>query len=123
MYSKQKQNYFAFQASGKWIGFYIKCKERHPFEVDLSFTSETVSGEGVDSIGTFSISGTWKVSNGEIKFSKIYHNAHSVDYIGVIRNSARSISGTYSSGGHSDIFSMSLENTQFLTPDISTIFR
>ena len=94
--------------SGVWSGFYLQHKEKHQFDMKLTFHegSHAVLGtcqDGVNDLGLdfADIRGTWDmVEEGEeclkISLTKLYRGKHSVDYTGFCYlNNIHIISGYY----------------------------
>ena len=81
--------------SGRWVGFFLdkRVPGRHPMELLLTFASGTITGEGRDFVGTFSIRGRYDLSDGSCHWSKRYHGKHDVFYRGF--NEGKGIWGTW----------------------------
>ncbi|CAC5424568.1 unnamed protein product [Mytilus coruscus] len=92
--------------NGHWSGFYNQHNRQHQFELDIAFLEEKVTGEGIDKIGKFTITGTLDVSSRSIEFSKQYTGAHSVEYSGHLSLDGCKMDGQYNVGGSSDKFTM-----------------
>jgi hypothetical protein len=69
--------------SGPWVGFYnYRPGDRHRMDLQLEFTNGQMTGEGIDDIGRFVISGRYDVANRECHWTKSYVGAHDVFYHG-----------------------------------------
>merc|ERR1712072_4731 len=66
----------------RWSGYYMQGPERHDMLLQLSIGNFGVFGNGYDSVGAFSISGTYNSYNGHTEFTKYYYGEHSVQYRG-----------------------------------------
>ncbi|XP_063406891.1 uncharacterized protein LOC134690774 [Mytilus trossulus] len=93
--------------NGHWSGFYKQHNRQHQFELDIAFLEGNVTGEGIDTIGQFTIAGTWDVSSRSIQFRKQYKGAHCVDYSGQLSTDGCKMDGQYNIGGSTDKFTMS----------------
>jgi hypothetical protein len=81
--------------SGAWTGFYLQywMPGRHKTEVDLFWQNGTVTGDGYDRVGPYTISGTYDTATGECEWTKQYTGRHAVAYRGV--NNGQGISGVW----------------------------
>jgi hypothetical protein len=81
--------------SGKWIGFFLdrRIPGRHSMELTLTFSVGTMTGDGRDRVGTFTIDGKYEVADGKCEFVKRYVKAHAIDYRGF--NEGKGIWGTW----------------------------
>lgn len=81
--------------SGPWKGYFLYGHDttRHAMELRLHFCSGIMSGEGADSVGSFSIVGNYDVETGHCQWVKQYHGRHSVHYRGF--NEGKGIWGTW----------------------------
>lgn len=81
--------------SGKWIGFFLdrRIPGRHSMELTLTFSAGTMTGDGRDRVGTFTIDGKYEVADGKCEFVKRYLKAHAIDYRGF--NEGKGIWGTW----------------------------
>lgn len=70
--------------SGKWTGFFLQrlIPGRHMMELLLTFSQETMTGEGRDAVGNFIIRGQYTLLDGKCHFSKRYVGKHDVSYQG-----------------------------------------
>jgi hypothetical protein len=71
--------------SGPWTGFYVysaRPQRRHRMDLDLTFASGRVAGDGLDDIGRFLIRGSYDVGAGDCHWVKTYVGAHRVFYRG-----------------------------------------
>lgn len=66
-----------------------------------------MTGEGIDTIGQFTITGTLDISSRSIQFRKQYKGAHCVDYSGQLSPDGCKMDGHYNIGGSTDKFTMS----------------
>jgi hypothetical protein len=81
--------------SGKWIGFFLdrRIPGRHSMELTLTFSAGTMTGDGRDRVGNFTIDGKYEVVDGKCEFVKRYVKAHAIDYRGF--NEGKGIWGTW----------------------------
>lgn len=81
--------------SGKWTGFYIYHgrPEKHAMELLLAFGGGTMTGEGRDPVGEFTVKGRYHIDDGACHFTKQYPRKHCVAYSGY--NEGRGIWGTW----------------------------
>ncbi|MBY0523469.1 MAG: hypothetical protein K2R98_08715 [Gemmataceae bacterium] len=81
--------------SGPWTGFFLQklVPGRHLMELHLMFQQGTISGEGRDWVGHFTVRGRYEVADGRCRFHKRYHGKHDVFYQGF--NEGRGIWGTW----------------------------
>jgi hypothetical protein len=70
--------------SGPWTGFYNYGvgTGRYRMDLSLAFSNGTMSGDGVDNVGRFLISGHYDNQSGECSWTKTYIGAHDVYYRG-----------------------------------------
>ena len=70
--------------AGPWTGFYNygDGTGRHRMDLVLSFANGAISGDGIDDIGPFLISGHYDGKGGEYHWTKSYIGAHDVFYRG-----------------------------------------
>jgi hypothetical protein len=62
-------------------------------DLALTFSAGTLMGDGMDSVGEFSIKGRYDLQSGEVTFHKRYLRRHSVFYRGF--NEGKGIWGTW----------------------------
>jgi hypothetical protein len=81
--------------SGPWTGFYLQywMPGRHQTDLDLSWSNGTITGEGRDKAGAFTIDGTYDTTTGRCEWTKQYIGRHAVTYRGV--NDGRGIWGVW----------------------------
>jgi hypothetical protein len=81
--------------SGPWTGFFLQplVPGRHQMELRLTFQGGTMTGEGRDWVGHFTISGRYNVQDGRCHWTKRYLGRHSVYYSGF--NEGKGIWGTW----------------------------
>jgi hypothetical protein len=70
--------------SGPWTGFYNYGvgSGRHRMDLSLTFANGNISGDGIDGVGRFVITGRYDGTGGECYWTKSYIGAHDVDYRG-----------------------------------------
>jgi hypothetical protein len=70
--------------SGPWTGFFLQkaVPGRHLMELRLQFHAGTVTGEGRDWVGDFTIRGRYTIDNGRVHWQKRYVAKHDVYYRG-----------------------------------------
>ncbi len=69
--------------SGPWVGFWIqRGMGKQKMSLSLTFIDGHVTGEGRDVVGRFSFVGTYDLTNGHVRMTKYYQNAHNVEYEG-----------------------------------------
>ena len=81
--------------SGEWVGFYTYSgrTRKHRMDLILDFNNGRISGEGMDDIGEFLITGTYSPKTMECSWSKDYIGRHTVFYDGYGEN--KGIWGTW----------------------------
>lgn len=81
--------------TGEWRGFYVQpdSRQRHKMELLLEFAQEEISGMGDDSVGEFTIKGTYDTRTGQCWWTKQYVGQHRVLYEG--RTNGRGIIGQW----------------------------
>jgi len=83
--------------SGPWTGFYNYYPgDRHRMELQLTFGSGCMSGDGTDDVGPFLIKGRYDAGNLECHWTKSYLGAHDVFYRGF--REGKGIWGTWEIG-------------------------
>jgi len=65
-----------------WAGFFMQGGNRTDMQFGLCISGSSVTGNGCDSVGAFSVSGRYDQGSGDIDFTKYYYGAHSVNYKG-----------------------------------------
>jgi len=87
--------------SGPWIGYYLyqATGARHRQELTLHFGGGAMTGEGLDDVGLFVISGRYDAANRELWWTKRYRGSHDVSYRGF--REGRGIWGTWEIRGFS----------------------
>jgi hypothetical protein len=81
--------------SGRWTGFFLQ-KElpgRHLMELLMTFRQGTLTGEGRDWVGPFTLRGQYTVADGKCYWTKRYLGRHDVFYQGF--NEGKGIWGTW----------------------------
>ena len=68
--------------SGEWVGYWLEGGSRCRQDLVLNFRSGVLSGSGGDSVGAFSIRGSYDVESREVTWTKKYLGAHDVYYRG-----------------------------------------
>ena len=80
--------------SGAWRGFYrYGASDRHRMQLDLLFSRGILTGDGVDDVGSFLISGSYDQESGACRWNKTYIGAHDVRYSGA--RDGNGIAGTW----------------------------
>ena len=81
--------------SGAWTGFFLQywLPGRHQTDLSLSWSGGTITGEGRDRVGSFTIDGTYDTTTGRCEWTKQYVGRHSVAYRGM--NDGRGIWGVW----------------------------
>ena len=82
--------------SGRWTGFYLERGARRGQDLDLSFVSGRMHGDGWDRIGRFVITGRYDGDTGAVRWTKSYLGAHDVHYTGF--RDGKGIWGTWTIG-------------------------
>jgi hypothetical protein len=83
--------------SGPWTGFYnYRASDRHRMDLQLSFASGILIGDGSDDVGRFLIKGRYDAANGECHWTKAYIGRHDVFYKGF--REGKGIWGTWEIG-------------------------
>jgi len=70
--------------SGRWTGFFTdkRLPGKQDMELMLEFELGRMTGTGRDRVGTFTINGTYQVTDGLCEFLKQYPGSHAVNYHG-----------------------------------------
>ena len=70
--------------SGPWTGFFLQplVPGRHLMELQLTFRTGTMTGEGRDWVGSFLIRGRYDLADGKCHWTKRYLAKHDVFYQG-----------------------------------------
>ena len=70
--------------SGPWTGFFLQplVPGRHLMELQLTFRTGTMTGEGRDWVGSFLIRGRYDLADGKCHWTKRYLGKHDVFYQG-----------------------------------------
>jgi len=70
--------------SGPWVGYFLQrlIPGRHRMDLRLSFRGGSMTGEGRDWVGSFSINGRYSVEDGQCVWTKHYFGKHDVFYRG-----------------------------------------
>jgi hypothetical protein len=71
--------------SGAWTGFFLQywIPGRHKTDLELIWRDGTVTGDGQDRAGVFTIDGTYDTATGRCEWTKKYIGRHTVRYRGV----------------------------------------
>jgi hypothetical protein len=83
--------------SGRWKGFWLQSAlaGRQYMSLHLTFAAGKITGSGSDTIGNFTIAGSYDLTGGRCSFVKSYIGQHSVDYAGCNQNDGLWIWGTW----------------------------
>ena len=69
--------------SGPWTGFYnYSPKDKHRMDLELTFASGKLSGDGNDDVGRFMLHGQYDAKSLECSWTKTYVGQHDVFYRG-----------------------------------------
>ncbi len=70
--------------SGPWVGFFTQpiLPGKHTMELKLTFSQGSMTGEGRDWVGRFSIRGQYNLDDGKCYWTKKYLGGHDVFYKG-----------------------------------------
>jgi hypothetical protein len=83
--------------SGRWTGFFLQAEGprpgRSPMELLLTFRNGTLTGEGRDWVGSFTLRGRYSVADGKCYWDKYYPGRHHIIYQGY--NEGKGIWGTW----------------------------
>src|SRR5262245_40617841 len=82
--------------SGPWSGYYlyVHAGSKHRMRLGLTFTADgKVSGEGIDDIAPFTITGFFDSDTNQARWTKAYIRQHAVEYRGIYNQ--RSICGDW----------------------------
>ncbi|HEU4339586.1 MAG TPA: hypothetical protein VFS19_05920 [Planctomycetota bacterium] len=93
-------------SSGLWDGYYEQYGGRHGQTMTLEFADGLMRGDGIDSIGAFTIEGEYRVDAGDVRVGwiKTYEGRHSVLYLGHLDNGR--IVGRWEIQGWGDKFAL-----------------
>ena len=94
-----------YEQGWTWKGYYEQYGSKHEMTCSLTFSQDgTVSGQGSDDIGRYTISGKMETSN-SFAFTKQYVGAHSVAYSGTVQwGDLPKLQGLWQLGGQSGGF-------------------
>ena len=68
--------------SGPWTGYYQQSGRQFRQDLDLQFTNGVMTGTGSDSLGRFTVHGSYGENGGEVRWTKRYFGRHRVFYRG-----------------------------------------
>jgi hypothetical protein len=71
--------------SGPWTGFYLMPHtgaKRHPTRLTITFAHGTLTGNGADAVGRFTVHGSYSTEDGKCRWVKHYLGKHDVFYSG-----------------------------------------
>ena len=69
--------------SGPWTGFYnYSPKDKHRMDLELTFASGKLGGDGNDDVGRFMLHGQYDEKSLECSWTKTYVGQHDVSYRG-----------------------------------------
>jgi len=70
--------------SGEWTGFFLQppSTARHWMQLRLTFQQGTLTGEGSDRVGAFTMDGGYELNDGRCWWTKRYTGRHDVSYSG-----------------------------------------
>lgn len=67
-----------------WKGYYVQCNQQHTMNLGavniIPGPGAIISGEGEDTVGKFSVSGSFSPNEPVCRFVKQYHGQHAVYY-------------------------------------------
>ena len=89
-----------------WTGQYSEGGKLYPFDLNLDIQGNTITGEGQDQVGTFTLLNGQVGPTGQVQFTKQYHEQHAVNYTGQLTKDGTSMSGMYSVGSSEGSFIM-----------------
>ena len=81
--------------SGKWVGFFLdkRLPGKHQMELILTFAAGRLTGDGRDRVGSFTVHGTYDLTDGKCEWVEQYVKAHAITYRGF--NEGKGIWGTW----------------------------
>jgi hypothetical protein len=68
--------------SGPWTGYYQHSGRRYRQDLELQFTNGVMTGTGSDSLGQFTVRGSYRANDGEVTWTKRYYGRPRVFYRG-----------------------------------------
>ena len=68
--------------SGEWVGFYQEAGSNRRQDLRLEFREGSIRGDGIDTVGHFTIRGGYDSEKREAWWTKQYLGGHSVSYRG-----------------------------------------
>ena len=73
-------------ASGEWAGHYEQGGAKYPQRMTLEFADGVIRGDGIDTVGSFSLEGGYGEVEGLLRLGwiKTYDGSHSVLYRGTL---------------------------------------
>ncbi len=95
--------------SGVWSGHYVERERAFPQRMTIELADGLVRGDGVDDLGTFTLDGEYRVDGASARLGwvKTYDGAHSVLYLGELRDEV--ITGSWSIGSARGTFRLEAE--------------
>ncbi|XP_063406273.1 protein jagged-1-like [Mytilus trossulus] len=92
---------------GVWPGYYVHNGVQYPWSMSIQFDANSISGGGSDSVGTFTIDGSWDPLSKDINFVKAY-TSHTVSYTGQVTADVCTMYGLYQVGSTTGAFNMTI---------------
>ena len=82
-----------------WGGFYVQCGSQHPMtfdKLDINLgPGGPIVGSGSDTVGAFTINGSFSPNAPVCRFTKQYQGQHAVYYEGTYNQTTKKIEGQY----------------------------
>ncbi|CAG2245951.1 unnamed protein product [Mytilus edulis] len=87
----------SYGRDGVWPGYYVHNGVQYPWSMSIQFDANSITGGGSDSVGTFTINGSWNPLSKDINFVKGY-TSHTVSYTGQVTANVCTMYGQYQVG-------------------------
>lgn len=95
-----------------WKGFYVQCGSQHPMtfsHLDINLgPNGPINGGGSDTVGVFTVTGSFSPNAPICRFTKQYQGAHAIYYEGTYDQGTNTISGHwgFKAGDNDGAFSL-----------------
>ncbi|VDI07451.1 Hypothetical predicted protein [Mytilus galloprovincialis] len=97
----------SYGRDGVWPGYYVHDGVQYPWSMSIQFDRNSIFGGGSDSVGTFTINGSWNPLSKDINFVKAY-TLHTVSYTGQVTADVCTMYGQYQVGSTAGAFNMTI---------------
>ncbi|CAC5370218.1 unnamed protein product [Mytilus coruscus] len=97
----------SYGRDGVWPGYYVYNGVQYPWSMSIQFNANSITGGGSDSIGNFTIGGSWNPLSKDINFVKAY-TTHTVSCTGQVTDDVCTMHGQYEVGSTTGPFNMTI---------------